>query len=265
VRVVGTTQLTASTNSGQLAAELIRAQPEVLVIAGGYEDAAATAQQPLLALCTLIGQAVLQMAPDQRPLLFFAGNQAAASQAEALLRAGDDALQLTLLHNVQPAPGAIHQNELANKLGYYHWRLSERLPGFAMLSRWVTNPGQVSSLLANFAQLIRVWMEYHHLPELHGLYCTAEGWLHGWARQGQEGIRLCYAEPNSRPALVWDWPPVQLVSGDWPLRLWPPPARYWWDRSSLAPVIASIGQVAPRAMVQVLKNDVFELRRGETR
>lgn len=262
VRIVGVTLFTADSSSERLSVALAQARPDVLVIAGGYDDATPSVQRPLLALSGLVGQAIAELAPEARPALFFAGNRFAAAQAEALLRAGNGGVQLAVVGNVQPMPTLLRQRELANAINYYHWRLSERLPGFTPISRWVTSPGQVSSLTANFAQLVRVWMELHKLPQLHGLYCTADFWLHGWARQEQEGIRLFYAEPNTRPALLQNWPTPQLVIGAWPVKQWPVPSFYWWDGGSLAPGIAAIGQVAPRAMVQVLKNDVLELRRG---
>ena len=44
------------------------------------------------------------------------------------------------------------------------------------------------------------------------------------------------------------------------LTLWPRPAVSWWDRSALAPLIAAVGQVAPQAMLQVLRADILEPR-----
>jgi hypothetical protein len=52
------------------------------------------------------------------------------------------------------------------------------------------------------------------------------------------------------------------VSGDWPMELWPPPSRCWWDRQALGPVVTPIGQVAPTALLQVLQHDLLVTRRA---
>jgi hypothetical protein len=259
VRVVGESCLNAQLDSGQLAVELLESQTEAVIIAGGYDDPSSAAQEALLLLCKMVGQAVARIAPGQRPMLFFAGNGLVTEQVEPLLRVGDGPVQWMLLGNVQPTPGQVRRAELASALGYYYWRLSERTPGYAKVGRWLTPPGQVSNLAANFAQLTQAWMELQRLPELHGICCTADWWLHIWARQPQQGLALCYAEPHTRPIALAGWPAVQLVSGEWP-QPWTPTSPVWWDRERLAPVIGAVGQVAPLAMLQVLQQDVFERR-----
>jgi hypothetical protein len=257
VRIVGQSCLDAQLDSSRLVAEWLENQVEAVVIAGGYDDPASAAQQALLLLCKMVGQAVARIAPGQRPALFFAGNRLVAEQAETLLKVGEGPVQWAPLGNVQPAPGRVQQAELASALGYFYWRLSERTPGYAKLSRWLTAPGQVSNLAANFAQLTQAWMVLQRLPELHGVCCTADWWLHVWARQTQQGLALLYAEPHTRPAELSGWPAVQLVSGEWP-QPWMAASPVWWDRERLAPVIGAVGQVAPLAMLQVLQQDVFE-------
>jgi hypothetical protein len=264
VQVVGSTLMSALVESSTLAAQLASAQPEVLIIAGGYDNLNARGQHPLLALCRVIGAAVGHLAPGQRPAIFYAGNREAAQAAVACFRWNDGPVQIEVLGNVQPAAYQVRGAELANALGYYYWRLSERLPGISKLSRWVTSPGQVSSATANFAQLTRIWMESQQLPELHSLYCTAEWWLDVWVRQEENGVRMCYREPGAREGVA-AWPAVRLISGGWSRRVASLPALaspWWWDRLGLAPVIAAVGQVAPTAMFEALCDDILAPQEG---
>jgi hypothetical protein len=69
-----------------------------------------------------------------------------------------------------------------------------------------------------------------------------------------------YVAPNSKPPELDGWPPLRLVSGEWPAHLWPRPGGSWWDRGALAPLVAAVGQVAPQAMLQVLSSDILEPR-----
>jgi hypothetical protein len=271
VQVVGSTLMTALVESTALAAQLASAQPDVLIVAGGYNDPSAEVQRPLLSLCRVVGSAVERLSPGQRPAIFYAGNREAAQAAVSCFRWSDSPAQVEVLENVQPGANQVRSTELANTLGYYYWRLSERLPGISKLSRWVTSPGLVSSVTANFAQLTRIWMEEQQLPELHSLYCTAEWWLDVWVRQGENGVRMCYREPGAHEGVA-GWPAVRLVSGVWPGRAQRAPANppmiaspWWWDRLGLAPVIAAVGQVAPTAMFEVLRNDILALQEGPLR
>jgi hypothetical protein len=102
-------------------------------------------------------------------------------------------------------------------------------------------------------------MELHGLSALHGLYCAPLWWLHVWAQRGQSGLQTRYVEPQTRPPALDDWTSLQLVSGDWPITLWPQPELFWWDRSGMAPMVATVGQSAPTAMLQTLRTDLLRL------
>jgi hypothetical protein len=259
-RVVGHTLLQTGLQSGRLTNMLLQAQPEVLVLIGGYDDPAPATQQGLLLLSKVVGQAVARLAPGQRPALLVAGNRLALPQVEPLLRSGDGPLHLEVLPNLQPVPGVIQGRELATAVQQHYWRICHRMPGFALLGRWVNPPGQVTNLATNFAQLVQAWCDYQRLPELHAVYCTAEWRLHVWARQQATGIRQYFADPQAQPALLRTWPPIQLLSGLWPRRTGhsdQPQTLRWWDPSALAPILASVGQVAPLALIQVLEQDIF--------
>lgn len=260
LQLVGVTRLTADLDGNQLASRLLAEQPEAMVIVGGYDTPTATTHQWMLALCRQVSQALQRISPGQRPTIFYAGNQAAATAAEALLRQVEGRLNFQLLTNVLPYPGYAQPAPLAVALSRLYWQLCQRMPGFAQLSRWVTAPGQVANLESSFAQLVQIWMEYQQLPELHGLFCTPHWWLHVWADRAAQGVQLRFVQPNTRPQTLTRWPQLQFVSGEWPMQLWAPPATAWWDRTGLAPLLTAVGQVAPQAMIQVLEQDLIETR-----
>ncbi len=255
--VVGVTQLGPDTAGPALAAGLHAARPDAIVVAGGYDSPAPAAQEPALALTALVAQALQRMAPSQMPAIIFAGNRFTAEAAVARLRAVHQALPVEVVNNVQPAPGALYQTALARTLAYRHWRLCQRIPGFTKLGRWVTPPGQLTSLEWSFAQLVHAWCDYHALAHLHGLYVAPAGLLHVWAIRGQSALRLFYAD-TPRPDALAGWPPIHFLSGAWPRPYGPGDSLRWWDRSAAAPVVAALGQTAPAAMLQALTFDCLE-------
>lgn len=260
LQLVGITRLTPDLRSNALATALREQQPEAMVIVGGYDTPTPTTHQWTVALCRQVGQAIGRLSPGQRPTIFYAGNQGAAAEVETLLQQIEGRLTFQTLNNILPYPGYPRPAELAVALSRLYWQLCQRMPGFAQLSRWTTAPGHVANLEASFAQFVQIWREYQRLPYLHGLYCTPHWWLHVWADQEQQGVQLRFVKPHSRPEELDHWPTVQLVSGEWPMQLWPPPNIAWWDRTGLAPLVTTVGQVAPQAMMQVLENDLIETR-----
>jgi hypothetical protein len=163
---------------------------------------------------------------------------------------------VTVVDNVQPALELLQTRELVRTVSYFEWRLSERMPGFSQVSRWVTSPGQVGTLAGNFAQLVRVWLDHEQLERLHAVYVTTTWRLHVLAERLREGLWLEFRPRLDQQPTRPEWPAAQLVSGRWPGgRV---ASRFWWDREGLAPIIGAVGQVAPLAMVQVLVSDLFE-------
>jgi len=260
--VSGQTVYTADLQVSELVHAMAPMPPDLVVIVGGYDTADVQIQQPLLELSRLFGQVLARMAPPQRPGVVFAGNRWAAARAVEVFQAAGGG-PMEVVANVQPAPDVIHRAALAQAVDFNYWRLCRRTEGFREISRWVTEPGHMTSLETNFAQLVQVWRELHDLPDLHGLYCGAAWWLHVWASRDQPGVNLRYVEPHRRPDALAAWPPLQLVAGEWPALLWPQPERCWWDRSGMTPIVAAVGQVAPQAMVQVLRSDLLEERHRE--
>ncbi len=260
LHLVGVTRLAANLQSSALATQLSTEQPEAMVIVGGYDTPTRTPHQWNLALCQKVGRALERLSPGQRPTIFYAGNQAAAAEIETILQQVEGRVSFQTLGNVLPYPGHPQPTELAVALSRLYWQLCQRMPGFAQLSRWATAPSHVANLESSFAQLVQAWMTYHQLPHLHGLFCTPHWWFHVWADQREQGVQLRFVRPHTRPQELEYWPALQLVSGDWPMQLWSPPALAWWDRTGLAPLITTVGQVAPQAMIQVLENDLIETR-----
>lgn len=260
--ICGQTVYTADLQVSALVDALAHTTPDLVVIVGGYDSADAQIQQPLLELSRLFGQVLARMAPPQRPGVVFAGNRWAAARAVEVFQAAGGGL-MEAVENVQPAPGVLHKAALARAVDFNYWRLCRRTEGFRELARWVTGPGHMTSLETNFAQIVQVWMELHDLPDLHGLYCGPAWWLHVWASRAQPGVAMRYVEPQGRPDALNAWPALQLVSGEWPALLWPQPDLSWWDRSGMVPIVAAVGQVAPQAMINVLRSDLLEEHRRE--
>jgi hypothetical protein len=261
LQLVGITTLTPTLTSTQLMMALSEAHPEALVLVGGYDTPSVAAQQWVLYLARLVGQALERLSPGQRPAIFYAGNHYSSAAVEAGLRTMNGPLQFSALTNVLPAAEIAQPAAFGVALSAYYWRLCQQMPGSEQLTQWMTPPGRLVNLEAAFAQLVQVWMAYQRLPVLHGLYCTPHWWLHVWAHEAQ-GVQLRFVKPGTRPVELDGWPPLQLVSGDWPMDLWPPPNRCWWDRRALVPVVTPIGQVAPTALLQVLQHDLLVVRRA---
>lgn len=256
--VIGYTVLNAEMNATALTDTLVTTAPDMLVIVGGFDDADPATHRALVELSRPFGQVLNRLAPAQRPAVVYAGNRWAAPHvAEAVQSAGGGAVESVA--NVQPAPGVIQKTALAQACSFHYWRLSRRTPGFRELSRWMTPPGHIVSQESAFAQLVQAWMELHGLTELHGLYCAPLWWLHIWAQRGRSGLQTRYVEPQTRPPALNNWPSLQLVSGDWPTALWSQPELFWWDRSGMAPMVATVGQSTPPAMLQALRTDLLRL------
>lgn len=255
--VIGMTLHSADLQAGRLADSLAKAEPDLVVIAGGYDYGDAQAIQPLYELARVLGAVLSRTAPAQRPAVVYAGNRwAGAGVAEIMQAVG--AGQIEIVENVQPGPGILHAGALVQAVNFAYWRLCRRSDGMREISRWVTSPGHITTLESSFGQMVQVWMELLNLPELHALYCAPAWWLHACVRQGRSGVQLRYVQPNTRPDDWAHWPRLQLVSGDWPIALWPRPPISWWDRAGLAPLVAAAGQAAPQAMIEALQADLLE-------
>ncbi|HMN30890.1 MAG TPA: glutamate mutase L, partial [Caldilineaceae bacterium] len=262
VRVVGRTVLETTLRREALASALVVSGVEVLVVAGGLDDPSLAAQQAVLALCRLVGEALALVEGERAPAIFYAGNRYAAETARQLLSAHAPKVVVTVVENVQPLPDRVQSRELVRNVSYFDWRLSERIPGFSEISRWVTSPGQVASLAGNFAQLVRIWLDREQLDHLHAVYVTTAWRLHVLAERLREGLYLEFRPHDEQAPMRSEWPPAQLVSGKWPGGA--VANHFWWDREGLAPIVGAVGQVAPLALVQVLVSDLFEPTQAES-
>lgn len=257
--IVGQTLHSADLQVGRLAAVLARIEIDLIVLVGGYDYPGSEGLQPLYELSRVFAAVLARTPPPQRPQVLFGGNRWAAAGVTEIFQA-EGAGTIEAVENVRPAPGVLHGGGLIQAVNFAYWRLCRRSEGMREISRWVTAPGHISSVESSFAQLVQVCLEQNGLPDLHALYCGPAWWLHVVARQDRQGLEMRYVPPNSRPDDLDRWPPLRLVSGDWPNHLWPRPAGSWWDRGALAPLVAAVGQVAPQAMLQVLRADVLEPR-----
>lgn len=255
--VVGEAIYDAELDVGNLATMLTNSQPDVIVVAGGFDRAGAATHAALLALCRMVSYAVARLPRSARPAVLFAGSVAVAGQVPPLFRTPEGSLALEMVDNVLPEPNTVRRASLARVLNYHYWRLTQRIVGFKELARWVTSPGQAVTVEISFVQMMQAWAFHRGLPWIHGLYCGPGWWLHVWTGMARQGAQVLYTEPDARPDTLNRWPPLTLVCGDWPVAFWQKPPNAWWDRRALAPVIAALGQVSPRAMMDVLEHDVL--------
>lgn len=262
-QVVGATPYATDLPVNVMVDTLALAQPDMVVIVGGYDDDVIADRQPLLDLCRCVGSALARTAPAHQPGVVFAGNRWVAQQAVEILQ-GSVVGTVDAVENVHPTPTILQRSGLAQAVNNHYARLCRRVDGMREVSRWVTSPGRLLAQEIAFGRLVRTWAELQQAPALHGLYIGPTWWLHVWVQQGQRGAQWRYVAPGKRPEELATWPPLQFVCGQWPTELWPFPERFWWDRSGMAPLIAAVGQAAPQAMVQVLETDLLPPMRART-
>ena len=247
----------------RLAADLTDARPDLAVVVGGYDRPGATG--PVLELCEEVAQALAALPAGHRPAVYFAGNRWAASAVLDRWSRLSGGLSADAVENVAPAPGVHRATALAVAVSRLYWRRCQSTPAVQSIRRWITPPSEVRSTSSSFAQAVRLWRQVHNLPALHGLLCAAPLWIHVCAEEGRDGVRLRFVQPDTRPANLAGWPPLRLVSGEWPTHLWPrsPGQRgpsHWWDPTGLLPTVANVGQIDPLIAYQVLAQDL--LREG---
>lgn len=258
-----------------LAEELQALRPDVILIVGGYEQIGRHSQEQVLALSRHVIEAAARLPGQDRPLFCFAGNSQSASAALASWQEWSDGGEGMVADNVLTAADSSSDTALHKVLERYHWQRSLNMPAMRKISEWVDHPVALSSTQWAFAQAVRLWMRRQQLPVLHGLYAAADRWLHVWAwemgAQENTGLRVSCVHPGERPEFLAAWPPLRLVSGDWPAQ-WPRPSQppaaagsgqaavvptHWWDPLGLVPIVAGVGPSAPEAALQVLSADIL--------
>ncbi|MBK8047071.1 MAG: glutamate mutase L [Anaerolineales bacterium] len=258
-QIIGVTAYSANLQIGELADTLAMATPELIVLVGGFDNPDAETHQPIFELARIFGQALTRTAPAQRPAIVYAGNRWASPRVVDILQSAAGT-KMEALENVLPAPDTYQSTGLIQAVNFQYWRLSRRIEGIKDLTRWVTSPAHITTLEGTFSQLIRVWMETNSLGYLHGLYAAPAWWLHIWAQRDRPELQARYIAPRTRLPDSERWPPIGLISGEWPNLALPTAPSVWWDRSGMAAFVANVGQVAPQAMLQVLRTDLFEQR-----
>lgn len=246
----------------RLAAELSDARPDLAVVVGGYDKPGEAAARPVLEMCEEVAQALTALPSGHRPAVYFAGNRWAAPAVLDRWSRLPGGLSADAVENVAPAPGLRRSTSLAVAASRLYWRRCQATPAVQSIRRWITPPTEVRSTSWSFAQAVRLWRQVHNLPALHGLFCAGPLWIHVCAEEGRDGVRLRFVPPNTRPATLSGWPPLRLVSGDWPIHLWPRPSgqrwpSHWWDPTGLVPTVANLGQIDPLIAYQVLARDLL--------
>lgn len=255
VTICGTTCMESQIDVNALNQSLLSAQPQVLVICGGYEDATDRAQEALRRLCALLGSVLRHLPPAQQPFCIYAGNSAAAQEAERILRVVAGSIHFDAVANVHPTPAATHVTPLWRTLHEYSWHLCRRTSEYMHLAHWLAPPAQVALLHIAFAQAVQAWRLHRSQPELHGIYADEMGWLHVWASAQSEGVQTFFSPRGGATPALDGWPPVQLVSGLGAL----PEAESirWRDPLGLLPVVTPVGQADPVAMLDVFGADLL--------
>lgn len=253
--VIGHTLLTVDGDLGALAATLRAMRPDALLLVGGYDQAKATAQPALTALVGVVVGALARLPARARPSVIYAGNQGAATHVQTQFAQAGGAF--TAVPNVMPAPNQLRQDAAAAALDALYWQRCRQLDGFATLKQWHTSPAAVTSLEASFARLVQTWLALHQLRDLHGIYTGGPRRLHVWANEASPDVTVLYADAQTPVRLPAGWPVAGLLSGVWSAKIALPAGVQWWDRSGLAPLVASLAPVAPAAAVQTLRHDLL--------
>jgi len=262
-------------SAGALTREFEALRPDVILIVGGHEQIGPRSQDQVLELSGLVIEAAAQLPAEERPLFCFAGNSQAADAALASWRqrtGGGDAARADNVFNGTDVSSATAVHNVLERL---HWQRSLAIPAMQEIAGWLDHSVELSSTQWAFAQAVRLWRRRQQLPTLHGLYAAADRWLHVWVwempDQESDGLRISCVRPGERPDILADWPPVRLVSGEWP-GTWPKPSQpppvlgpqrptalpaFWWDPLGLVPVVAGVGQTTPEAVLQVLTADIL--------
>jgi hypothetical protein len=257
VQIVGGLVYTANTSVDHVAHDLVEQQPDVIVIVGGYEQSEQPPQRAVLSVCRRIGQAMERLPRGHRPFIVYAGQQASAADASLFLGATDGAMPFAVVENLMPAPDRLRPAALTMTLHTHYQQLTQRMTGCKELANWIAPPAKINLLEDNFVQFVRLWLDQYNVSRLHGLYTQQDCWFHVWAEANQNAVHLCYTAPGEFPAHLADWPPIQLVCGEWPAALAMPAALTWWDRTGLTPALMALAPAAPLAMWQVMHRDLF--------
>ena len=241
----------------RLAADMTDARPDLAVVVGGYDRPGAAATRSVLEMCEDVAQALTALPSGNRPTVYFAGNRWAAPAVLDRWSRLPGGLSADAVENVAPAPGVHRATALAVAASRLYWRRCQATSAVQSIRRWITPPSEVRSTAWSFAQAVRLWRQVHNLPALHGLFCADPLWIHVCAEEGRDGVRLRFVQPDTRPVNLAGWPPLRLVSGEWPVHLWPRPRGHWWDPSGLLPTVANVGQIDPLIAYQVLAQDLL--------
>jgi hypothetical protein len=127
---------------------LRQAKPDIIVMAGGTNGGAT---RPVLNLAQLVALYNRILEPEERPLIFYAGNDHLASAVAALFAAAGE---LRIVANVRPGLDVENLDPIKSELeAIYQSRSLARVPGLDVLSQWGNRP--VMPTTRSFGQLIR--------------------------------------------------------------------------------------------------------------
>jgi hypothetical protein len=135
---------------------LRQAKPDIVVMAGGTNGGAT---RPVLNLAQLVALYNRILAPEERPLTFYAGNDHLAGAVAALFAASGE---LRVVPNVCPGLDVENLGPIKSELeSIYQSRSLARVPGLDRLSQWSSRP--IVPVTRSFGQLIRYIGERYQL------------------------------------------------------------------------------------------------------
>lgn len=262
-------------SAGALTREFESLRPDIILVVGGQEHVGPGSTNGVLNLSGLVIEAAARLATEHRPLFCFAGSSQSADAALASWRQRTGGSAAVKADNVFDGADGRSATALHSILERLHWQRSLAIPAMQEIAGWLDHPVELSSTQWAFAQAVRLWRRRQQLPTLHGVYVAADRCVHVWVwampDQESDGLRISCVRPGERPEILADWPPVRLVSGEWPEK-WPRPSQpppvlgsqrptalpaFWWDPLGLVPVVAGVGQATPEAAVEVLTADIL--------
>ncbi len=257
--IVGAVTLNALANPLALAHDMDAAQPDLLVITGGFDTIQNTVQSSLVELTTRLAMALDEIPKESAPQIVFAGNSHAHSRIAAILNAQGQRT-VHFAENVLPGPGLTQAQTLSLAIDELYRKQCQHMQDFNRLSDWSTTDGPLLTVESSFARLVQMWMDLNRLPELYGIYAGRNRWLHVWvdAQADRALVRFTPVDDTSFDG-VWR-PPVRLVSGSWRDGVALPDSVEWLDKRGLAPVISATALASPRAAIDTLRNDIIVQR-----
>jgi hypothetical protein len=195
---------------------LRQAKPDVIIITGGTDGGAVG---PVLKVAHMVALYNQILAPEERPLTFYAGNAQLVDDVAALFAAAGE---LRVVANVRPSPDRENLRPARAELEAIYRKLSlDRVPGLDRLSQWAGRP--ILPTTSSFGQLIRYVADRYQLKVVGidlGSASTSlaaqAGDLFSLTTRADLGIGVCAgtATGSISAERITRWLPFEMEPGD---------------------------------------------------